>query len=203
MRAGSVFFSAQGSCAGEIAVRPRPPPPKIAASAWWIACSAMALRARRPSAAVAWLEDRRVGLGRACARARHQPVAVLGDHRQRALRQVAEVVGEVGIGAVDDRLMAVVAVLAERHLAQQEIAHLVEAVVLDQRERVDDIADRLRHLLAAVEQEAVAEHALRQFDARRHQEGRPVDRVEAHDVLADDVDVGRPVAPAFGRLSSG
>ena len=28
----------------------------------------------------------------------------------------------------------------------------------------------------------------------RHQEGRPIDRVEAHDVLADDVQLGRPVA---------
>jgi hypothetical protein len=38
--------------------------------------------------------------------------------------------------------------------------------------------------------------ALRQGQPGRHQEGRPVDRVEAHDVLADDVDVGRPVSPA-------
>jgi hypothetical protein len=82
--------------------------------------------------------------------------AVLGDHRQRALRQIAEIVGEVGIGAVDDRLVAVGAVLAERNLAQKEIAHLVEPVGVDQREGVDDVADRFRHLLPAIEQEAVA-----------------------------------------------
>jgi hypothetical protein len=42
----------------------------------------------------------------------------------------------------------------------------------------------------------VPEHALRQGQPGRQEEGRPVDRVEADDVLADDVDVGRPVAPA-------
>ena len=39
------------------------------------------------------------------------------------------------------------------------------------------------------------EHALGERQPRRQEEGRPEDRVEPHDVLADDVDVGRPVAP--------
>ena len=75
--------------------------------------------------------------------------------------------------------------------------------MLDHREGIDDIADRLRHLLAAVEQEAVREDALRQLDAGRHQEGRPVDGVEADDVLADDMDIGRPVVAIALALSSG
>ena len=57
--------------------------------------------------------------------------AVLGDDRQRALRQVADIVGKVGVGAVDDRLMTIAAVLAEGHLAQEEIAHGVHAVLAD------------------------------------------------------------------------
>ena len=44
------------------------------------------------------------------------------------------------------------------------------------------------------------EDALRQRDPRRHQEGRPVDGVEAHDVLADDVQVGRPEMRARIRV---
>ena len=63
-------------------------------------------------------------------------------------------------------------------------------------ERIDHVADRLRHLLAPVEQEAVAEDALGQRQLRRHQEGRPIDRVEADDILADDVHIRRPVMPA-------
>ena len=35
---------------------------------------------------------------------------------------------------------------------------------------------------------------LRQRDPGRHQESRPIDGVEADDVLADQMDVGRPVA---------
>ncbi|MGY4454086.1 hypothetical protein ACVWZR_008746 [Bradyrhizobium sp. i1.3.1] len=41
---------------------------------------------------------------------------------------------------------------------------------------------------------------LRQRNAGRHQECGPVDRVEADDVLADDVHVGRPVAPVLVAL---
>src|SRR5690606_15268182 len=60
-----------------------------------------------------------------------------------------------------------------------------------------DIAHRLGHFLTAVEYEAVAEHALWQLNAGRQEEGRPVDRMEAHYVLAYDVGICRPVAPAF------
>ena len=127
------------------------------------------------------------------------PPRFLRDDRQRALRQVAEIVGEVGIDARHDGVVAVIAVLAERHLAQQEIAQRIDPVGVGKGEGIDDVADRLRHLLAAVEQEAVAEDVARHVDAGRHQEGRPIDRVEAHDVLADHVQVGRPVAPESGR----
>ena len=41
----------------------------------------------------------------------------------------------------------------------------------------------------------MADHALRQLDSRRHQKRRPVDGVEADDVLADEMHVRRPPAP--------
>ena len=44
------------------------------------------------------------------------------------------------------------------------------------------------------------EDALRRFQSRRPQERRPVDAVEAHDVLADDVQVRRPVVPELPGL---
>ena len=50
----------------------------------------------------------------------------LADHRQRALRQIAEIIGEVGVDAVDDRLMTIIAVLPERDLAQEKIPELVD-----------------------------------------------------------------------------
>src|SRR5690606_40107218 len=91
--------------------------------------------------------------------------------------------------------MAIAAVLAERHFAQEEIAHGIEPVMPDHGKGVDDIANRLRHLLAAVEEEPVAEYTLGQSQSRRHQEGRPVDRVKADIILSDDVVVGRPEPP--------
>src|SRR5262249_20877085 len=73
------------------------------------------------------------------------------------------------------------------------------AKALGKHHRVDDIADALRHLLAPAKQEAVAVDLLGKLDPRRHQEGRPIDGMEADDVLADQVDVRRPVAaPKFG-----
>ena len=150
--------------------------------------------ARQIEHAVGLRQDRLVVV-RELAGLRQHAGILLGDHRQRALRQIAEVVGEIGIGAVYDGLVVVAAVLAERYFAQQEIAQLIDAVLHREIEGIDDVADRLRHLLALVEQEAVGIDALRQRDARRHQERRPVHRVEADDVLADDVRVRRPVAP--------
>ena len=144
-----------------------------------------------------------MSLSRELAGLRQHAAELLGDHRQRALRQIAEIVGEIGIDARDDGLVVVVAVLPERHLAQEEIAHLIDAVLIGEIEGIDDVADRLRHLLAAVEQEAVRIDPLLHGNARRHQERRPVHRVEADDVLADDVHVGRPVAPVRSRSRRG
>ena len=126
---------------------------------------------------------------------RQHAAELLADHRQRALRQVAEIVGEVGIDAVDDRLVAVVAVLAERHLAQEEIAQLIDAIGVGQRERVDHVADRLRHLLAAVEQEAVREDAARHLDARPTS-GRPANRPRGSARCPCRSRAGRPASSA-------
>ena len=100
-------------------------------------------------------------LGTELARFGHAGVEVLVHHRQRALRQVAQLVGQIGVDPVDDALFAVAAVLAERHLAQQEIAHLIDAEAVDQRHRVDDVPHRLAHLLAAVVKESVRKHSAR------------------------------------------
>ena len=123
---------------------------------------------------------------------RHFGVAVFCDHGKRALGQIADVVGKVRVAAVHHRFMAIGAVGAVRHFATEEIADRIDAIGVGQREGVDDIADGLRHLLAAVMQEAVSIDALRQFDTGGHEHGGPDDRVEADDVLADDMGVGGP-----------
>ena len=76
-----------------------------------------------------------IGGGQRAGR-RDPAIAVPGDHRQRTLREIAEIVGEIGIDAIDDRFVAVIAVLAERHLAQEEIAQRVDAVARRPAHRV-------------------------------------------------------------------
>ncbi len=58
----------------------------------------------------------------------------------------------------------------------------------------------LAHLLAADHQPAVGGDLLRQRQPVRHQHGRPDDRVEPEDVLADQVDVGREGLLELGRV---
>ena len=126
--------------------------PSISQIASSARCMAVASKcAAHPSQQAVGERQQLAVVGGELAWLRHDPVEVLVDHRQRPLRQVAQLVGQVGVDPADDRLLAVAAVLAERHLAQQEVAHLVDTELVDQRDRVDHVADRLAHLLAAVE----------------------------------------------------
>src|SRR3546814_3917750 len=89
------------------------------------------------------------------------------------------------MGPCYNRLGGEAAILPEADIAQQEIAQRVDAIGIGKCHRIDDIAGRFGHLLAAVEHEAMPEHLFGQRDPRRHKERRPVDRVEADDILAD------------------
>ena len=69
-------------------------------------------------------------------------------------------------------LLMVLAFLgAEGDFAQEEIAQLVDAIAFDQLMRPDDVAERLRHLLAPREQEAVHDDLFGERRAGRQQEG--------------------------------
>ena len=70
---------------------------------------------------------------------------------------------------------------------QDEIAYGVHAEHRGKIVRIDDVAARLAHLLAALQQPRVRKDVIGQRLAQRHQEDGPVDGVEAGDVLADDV----------------
>ena len=146
-------------------------------------------RARRGCRLV---EDLAVGFGE-FAVGGDGTAAVLGDHGQGTLGEVAEVVCQVGVDAVDDGLFGVGAVLTEGHFTHEEESYGVQAERVDKVCGVDDVTDGLGHLLAVDEQEAVAEDALGQFDSGGPQECGPVDGVESSDVLADEVQVGGPV----------
>src|SRR3546814_2459786 len=69
--------------------------------------------------------------------------------------------------------------------------------------RGDGVGQRLRHLLALDRPPAVREDALGRLQAGGHEEGGPVDGVEAQDILADHVEVGRPEGLEALRLLVG
>ncbi len=75
---------------------------------------------------------------------------------------------------------------------QYKIPHRIHAEKRDQILRIDHIAFGLAHLTVPLQQPGMAEHLLRQLFLQRHQEDGPVDRMEADDILADQMKVRRP-----------
>ena len=130
----------------------------------------------------------RLGLGRG----RDDAVKILLGHGDGAVDQIAQHVCQIRVDALADQLVGDHAVVGKGHLMQHIVAHRVHAEQAHQIVRVDHVAERLGHFALAHEQPRMAEHLLGQRLAQRHQEDRPVDGVEADDVLADQVHVRRP-----------
>ena len=132
----------------------------------------------------------------------HKTAEILVAHRDRAVHKVAQRVGELGIHALDHELPGDDAVIFKRHLVQAEVADRVHAEDIGKVVRVEDVALRLGHLAAGLQEPRMAEDLLRKRDIQRHQKDRPVDRMEADDILADEVKVRRPVLPeALGAVA--
>ena len=129
---------------------------------------------------------------------RRRATKVLGAHVKGTTHEVTPAVGEVRVidllhtGEADGTV-----------LARYDVTHEVVAVALH-AQKVDDllggdgVPTRLAHLLALTglivpnHQEAVGKDVLRQGLAYGHEHGGPDDAVEADDVLAHDVVLGRP-----------
>ena len=131
-----------------------------------------ALHGRRELAAL-------VGRGREVA------VAVAGDHRRRPREQVAEVVRELALVALAEAVQRDVAVLADGDDARDPETDRIDAVLVDEVERVEHVAERLRDLPVVEVEEAVHEQLLRRLVAGREQQRRPVDAVEPENVFPE------------------
>ena len=124
-----------------------------------------------------------------------EAVAVPMQHAHGALQQVAQMVGEVsGVGALE-ACLRVVGVARGRHLAQEPVAHGVDAPCLDERRGGDPGAERLAHPPPVLCEKAVDHDARRQGSAGGQEHRRPVHGMESEDVLADDVDAIGVVHP--------
>ena len=112
--------------------------------------------------AVSQIADHFLQLGIQCGIAfaliGHSAAKVLFAHGHAAAQQVAQIVCQIAVDAVDQSLVGKHTVIAEGNLAQQEIADGIHAVALAQHLGVDHVAHALAHLAAVHQQPAVAEH---------------------------------------------
>ena len=118
--------------------------------------------------------------------------AVLVEHVDRAVEEVAEPVGEFGVVPRAEAVVGPVAIGSDGEFADDVVTEGVEAPLVDDADGVDNVAGGLGELLSVLLPPAVGEHLLRERDSGGMEHDGPVDGVELDDVLADDVDVGRP-----------
>src|SRR5947209_14588497 len=113
------------------------------------------------------------------------------NHRQRAAHEIAEAAREVAVRAFEYDFVVNLAVLPERHLAQEEVAHGVRLVMSQKRGKLKSVAERLRPLAPRlVEPEAVRDNPAREFNVGSHQHRGPEDCVLPKYVFADEMQAG-------------
>ena len=120
-------------------------------------------------------------------------VEVFLDHRNGPADQVAQVVCQICVHPGQEGFVGVVSVGTEGHFPHQVIAERIHAVTCNDGAGINHIALGFAHPVSAEQQPAVAEHLFRQRQAQGMQHNRPVNRMEAHDLLTHQVDIRRPV----------
>mmetsp|Transcript_17400 Transcript_17400/g.34124 ORF Transcript_17400/g.34124 Transcript_17400/m.34124 type:complete len:209 (-) Transcript_17400:1136-1762(-) len=121
-------------------------------------------------------------------------MTVLGRQIRRPVHEVPEGVSELSIVHRHHRLLTEGHVSAEGRSIHEVSSEGVAAVLVELLVGVDDVAERLRHLLALlIVDKAMRVDSLGQRHTARHMHARPDDRVEPNNVLADQVHVAGPV----------
>ncbi|MNW53839.1 hypothetical protein D3C74_314160 [compost metagenome] len=123
---------------------------------------------------------------------RYFTAKILFNHRHRPVQQVTKVIGEIGIDPLHKAFWRKRTVRAEWHLTQQIVTGRVKPIAVDQYIRVHDVALRFGHFTALHQQPAMTKHLLRQWQPKRHQHDRPINRMESDDLLANEVYICRP-----------
>ena len=125
---------------------------------------------------------------------RRLSLAKLFRHGKRALEEIAEIVAEFTVVAIDKPLCREVAVGAERNLTQKMKPHDIIAILLNQLNRINHVPKRLGHLLAVDREEAMRKNGFGKLIPSRHEHGGPVGAMKLDDVFADKMKVNRPAA---------
>jgi len=102
-----------------------------------------------------------------------------------AAREVAQTALQAFLVALNDVLVAVIGVLRDTSIVCKVVAHCVDAEAVHGEEGIHHIARRLGHFLPAEGPMRVGENLCRWWDGERHEEGRPVDAVEAENCVLE------------------
>ena len=123
----------------------------------------------------------------------HHTTKILVGHGDGTVHQVAKGIGQIGVHTLYHQLPGDDTVILERHLMQYEVTHRIYAEEINQVIGIQHISLGLAHLAIALQQPRMSEYLLRKRQIQRHQEDRPVNRMETDDILTDQVQVCRPV----------
>ena len=118
--------------------------------------------------------------------------SVAVEHRERAVDEVAQAVGQLGGVAGLKTFVGPVAVRADVQLTHDVVAERIDTPLVDHRDGIHHVAGGLAHFLAVLLPPTVHEHLTRQRKSHRLEHDRPIDGVELENVLADDMNVRRP-----------
>ena len=124
---------------------------------------------------------------------RDHPLAVLEGHAQAAGKEVPQVVGQVGVDAGVEGLLAEGGVKPEDHLPEEKVAHLVDAVKFRQGQGLHHVPQALGHLAGGDLPVAMDVELPERVQPCGLEDSGPVDGVGLQDVLGDEVMHGRPV----------
>ena len=141
---------------------------------------------------------------------RHRTAEILIRHRNRTVHQITESIRQIRIQPLYHQLPADDSVIIERHLMQHKITDGIHAEEGNQIIRIQHIPPGFAHLHAlavcflriGLKKPRVSEYLLRQRKPQSHQHDRPVDRMEAENILSDQMKIRRPELPEqFAALS--
>ena len=125
------------------------------------------------------LDDPFFGVGGQFVRRRlERSTSVAVEHRERAVDQVAQAVGQLGGVAGLKTFVGPVAVWAYVQLTHDVVAERIDAPLIDHRNGIDHVAGRLAHFLAVLLPPTVHEHLPRQRKSHRLEHDRPIDGVK-------------------------
>ena len=109
-------------------------------------------------------------------------------HREHAAGEVAEVIGQIGVVAIDHAVVGEITVEAVSHFAHHEVAQDVGPVGLFVTDGVAHVAGTFRHPRAAEIEPAVDVQVFEELiPSGSEQHRRPIDGVGLEDVLADEM----------------